>query len=111
MGGREEGGWEEGREGGGRKGGGGGRREEEGGGRLREGGRERGEMEGEGKHLHILCTPQLTALVTSFYLSLSQNYVDAMFLRQIREIGFLAHFESLLSSMGKGVLFPRLSTT
>ena len=44
---------------------------------------------------------QLTALVTSFYTSLSKNFCDAVFMRQIREIGFLVEFESLLSSLGK----------
>ena len=73
------------------------------------GGRRERQGEGGCYMFSVLCTPQLTALVTSFYLTLSQNYIDTMFLRQIREIGFLAHFESLLSSVGKTVLLCRWS--
>ena len=50
---------------------------------------------------HNYLSIQLTALVSSFYLLLSKNFDDPNFLKQIREIGFLAHFESLLSSLGK----------
>ncbi|CAI8005393.1 Inositol polyphosphate-4-phosphatase type I A [Geodia barretti] len=42
----------------------------------------------------------LTALVTSFYLKLSEHFTHPQFLQQIREIGFLAQFESLLSTFG-----------
>ena len=44
---------------------------------------------------------QLTALVTSFYLKLSEHFTHPQFLQQIREIGFLAQFESLLSTFGR----------
>ena len=88
------------------EGGRGGREGEARGGREGEARGGRRERQGEGGcyMFSVLCTPQLTALVTSFYLTLSQNYIDTMFLRQIREIGFLAHFESLLSSVGKSIL-------
>jgi hypothetical protein len=42
----------------------------------------------------------LTALITSFYLKLSEHFTHPQFLEQIREIGFLAQFESLLSTFG-----------
>ncbi len=48
----------------------------------------------------FIMTPQLTSLVTSFYTSISQNFTDPSYLFQIRTIGFLAQFESLLSSAG-----------
>ena len=44
---------------------------------------------------------QLTALITSFYLKLSEHFTHPQFLEQIREIGFLAQFESLLSTFGQ----------
>ena len=44
---------------------------------------------------------QLTSLVSSFYTVLNKNFLDAIFLKQIREIGFLVEYESLLSSLGK----------
>ena len=44
---------------------------------------------------------QLTSLVSSFYMVLNRNFLDAIFLKQIREIGFLVEYESLLSSLGK----------
>jgi hypothetical protein len=43
----------------------------------------------------------LTALVTSFYLKLSEHFTHPQFLEQIREIGFLVQFESLLSTFGR----------
>ena len=49
--------------------------------------------------------PQLTALVTSFYLKLSEHFCYTPFLHQIREIGFLAQFESLLSTYGEYYTF------
>lgn len=48
----------------------------------------------------LLSLLQLTALVTSFYLKLSEHFCYPPFLQQIREIGFLAQFESLLSTFG-----------
>lgn len=47
---------------------------------------------------------QLTTLATAFYMMLSKHFENAEFLRQIRMIGFLAQFESLLSSVGKLML-------
>ena len=44
---------------------------------------------------------QLSALVSSFYTTLSNNFSDSAFLKQLREIGFLVEFESLLSSIGE----------
>lgn len=38
--------------------------------------------------------------MSSFCASLSKNFADATFIKQICEIGFLAEFESLLSSLG-----------
>ena len=43
---------------------------------------------------------QLTGLVTSFYLTLSQRVSDNAFLEQISRYGFLAQFSSLLSCNG-----------
>ncbi|XP_064387064.1 inositol polyphosphate-4-phosphatase type I A-like isoform X2 [Halichondria panicea] len=48
----------------------------------------------------VVFSQALTSLVTSFYTSISQNFTDPSYLRQIRKIGFLAQFESLLSSAG-----------
>lgn len=48
----------------------------------------------------VVFSQALTSLVTCFYLVLSQHLTDAHFLRQIREIGFLVQYESLLSSLG-----------
>ena len=50
---------------------------------------------------HCFCILQLTTLATAFYMMLSKHFENAEFLRQVRMIGFLAQFESLLSSVGK----------
>ena len=47
-----------------------------------------------------LCHFQLTGLVTSFYLTLSQHLVDNDFFEQVLQLGFLAQFTSLLSCHG-----------
>lgn len=43
---------------------------------------------------------QLTGLVTSFYATLSEHYNEKFYMEQLKEIGFLAHFECLLNSTG-----------
>ena len=48
---------------------------------------------------------QITGLVTSFYLTLGEHFKDANYLKQIKEIGFLAQFECLLSSAGTFSIF------
>lgn len=40
--------------------------------------------------------------MTSFYITLSQLHTSVSFLRQLREVGFLVHFEGILSAAGKG---------
>ena len=47
--------------------------------------------------------------MSSFYASLSKYFADAAFLKQIREIGFLVEFESLLSSLGELIVI-RMNT-
>jgi len=48
---------------------------------------------------------QLTALITSFYSMLSHNFHNVVYLLQLRSIGFLIEFESLLSSLGRFSVF------
>ena len=50
--------------------------------------------------LYLILLLQLTGLVTSFYLTLSQHLVDGDFFEQILQLGFLAQFTSLLSCSG-----------
>ena len=51
---------------------------------------------------HLFCYDllQLTALMTGFYQSLSENLKDRHFMEQIKELGYLAHFQSFLSNHG-----------
>eukprot|EP00731_Ephydatia_muelleri_P018947 Em0011g987a len=46
----------------------------------------------------VVFSHAVTALMTSFYITLSQLHTSAGFLRQLKEVGFLVHFESILSA-------------
>ena len=47
----------------------------------------------------------MTALVAGFVCKLHNYLSNAVFLKQLVQIGFLAHFESLLSTNGRDVYF------
>ena len=52
---------------------------------------------------------QLTGLVTSFYITLSKNFTDHFFMEQLKEIGYLAHFECLSNSTGVLQFYNQMS--
>ena len=51
----------------------------------------------------IVFAQMLPALVTAFMCSLKANLGDPLFARQLYDIGYLVHFESLLSTSGKEI--------
>jgi inositol polyphosphate-4-phosphatase len=55
------------------------------------------------KYIDAVFCQTLTGLVTSFYLTLSEHFTDSIYMQQLKEIGFLAHFECLLNSTGEEI--------
>ena len=47
----------------------------------------------------------MTSLVAGFVCKLHNSLSNAVFLKQLVQIGFLAHFESLLSTNGRNFIF------
>ncbi len=48
----------------------------------------------------IVFSQAVTTIVTSFLVKVTQCVANSLFLAQLVEVGFLVHWESLLSTMG-----------
>ena len=48
----------------------------------------------------IVFSQAITTVVTSFFVKLTQSLATASFLSQLMDVGFLMHWESLLSTNG-----------
>ena len=47
----------------------------------------------------------MTSLIAGFVCKLHSSLTNTVFLKQLVQIGFLAHFESLLSTNGEEIFF------